>query len=62
LQDPVWLQRARQLALHAAGQVEDSRAQHGQGRHSLWTGDLGVACVLWRCVCGDARLPTLDHA
>lgn len=60
LQDPLWLQRARQLALHAAEQVERSRAQHGQGRHSLWTGDLGVACVLWQCVRGGDRFPTLD--
>lgn len=59
--EPRWLLRARQLALHAAQQVEAARAIHGQGRHSLWTGDLGVACVLWSCIQGDARFPTLDH-
>jgi hypothetical protein len=59
--DPVWLERARRLALHAAEQVEAARARHGQGRHSLWTGDLGVACILWNCIAGDDRLPTLDH-
>lgn len=58
--DPVWLERARLLALHAAEQVEVARARHGQGRHSLWTGDLGVACVLWNCIVGDDRFPTLD--
>jgi hypothetical protein len=47
--------------LHAAGQVEAVRARHGQGRNSLWTGDLGVACALWNCVTGDDRFPTLDH-
>jgi len=61
LDEPPWLERARVLALHAAGQVEAVRARHGQGRHSLWTGDLGVACALWNCVTGDDRFPTLDH-
>ncbi len=59
--DPAWLERARLLALHAAEQVEAMRAQHGQGRHSLWTGDMGVACILWNCIVGDDRFPTLDH-
>ncbi len=59
--DPRWLERARLLALHAAEQVEVSRARYGQGRHSLWTGDMGVACILWNCIAGDDRFPTLDH-
>lgn len=59
--EPSWLERARRLAMHAAEQVERTRAQYGQGRHSLWTGDLGVACVLWNCVRGDDRFPSLDH-
>jgi len=59
--DPLWLERARHLAMHAAGQVEQARAQHGRGRQSLWTGDLGVACVLWNCVRGEDRFPSLDH-
>jgi hypothetical protein len=59
--EPIWLERARRLALHAATQVEAARACHGQGRHSLWTGDIGVACVLWNCIAGDDRFPTLDH-
>jgi len=59
--DPIWLERARLLALHAAEQVEVARARHGQGRHSLWTGDMGVACILWNCIVGDDRFPTLDH-
>lgn len=58
--DPLWLERARRLALHAADQVEAARLRHGQGRHSLWTGDLGVACVLWNCIVEDDRFPTLD--
>jgi hypothetical protein len=59
--EPIWLDRARRLAMHAAEQVEQARGHHGQGRHSLWTGDLGVACVLWNCVRGSDRFPTLDH-
>ena len=59
--EPIWLDRARRLAMHAAEQVEAARASHGQGRHSLWTGDLGVACLLWNCIVGEDRFPTLDH-
>jgi Lanthionine synthetase C-like protein len=59
--EPLWLERARRLAMHAAAQVEQARARHGQGRHSLWTGDLGVACVLWNCVRGEAWFPMLDR-
>lgn len=59
--EPLWLERARRLAIHAAEQVEAARAHHGQGRHSRWTGDLGVACTLWNCVRGDGPFPTLDE-
>ena len=59
--EPMWLERARRLAMHAAEQVEQARARYGRGRHSLWTGDLGVACVLWNCVRGGDRFPTLDY-
>lgn len=56
-----WLDRARRLALHAAGQVEAERLKHGMGRHGLWTGDLGVACVLAAALGGDDAFPTLDR-
>ena len=56
-----WLARARHFAMHAIEQVEAARAKHGQGRHTLWTGDLGVACTLWNCIRCDDRFPTLDH-
>lgn len=65
--DALWRDRARALALHAAGQVERPRALQGQGRHSLWTGDLGVACVLQDCLPDDAiadgreGFPSLDR-
>ena len=59
--EPVWLDRARQFAMHMIGQIERHRRQYEQGRHSLWTGDLGAACVLWDCVVADDRIPTLDY-
>ncbi len=58
--DAQWLERARALAMHAAMQVELHRAQHGQGRHSLWTGDLGAACILQACLDGQDNFPSLD--
>lgn len=56
----VWLARGRALAMHAIGQVERHRAAYGMGRPSLWTGDLGLACVLWNCIVEDDAFPTLD--
>lgn len=58
--DELWLRRARALAMHTAEQVERLRGVHGQGRHTLWTGDLGAACFLWNCVVGEDAYPTLD--
>lgn len=55
-----WLDRARALAMHALGQSEAQRRQYGRRRYSLWTGDLGLACVLWSCVQGSDSFPTLD--
>ncbi len=58
--DGLWLDRARALAMHALGQSEAHRLQYGRHRYSLWTGDLGLACVLWACVQGSDGFPTLD--
>jgi hypothetical protein len=56
--DEVWLTRARAFAMHAAEQVGRERERHGRGRHTLWTGDLGTAVFLARCLGGDDyRLP-----
>jgi hypothetical protein len=57
--DELWLARARAFAMHAAEQVERTRAAYGLGRHTLWTGDLGTAVYLWSCVTGTAVLPML---
>ncbi|MEO8842861.1 MAG: lanthionine synthetase LanC family protein, partial [Kofleriaceae bacterium] len=55
--DERWLDRARRFAIHALHQV---RARADTGRHSLWTGDPGVALFLQDCIDGTARLPGLD--
>lgn len=55
-----WLARARALAVHSLELVERHRAHYGVGRHSLWTGDLGVACLLWNCITADDDYPLLD--
>jgi hypothetical protein len=58
--DAVWLDRARAFAMTAIGQCREVRGEYGQGRYSLWTGDLGLACYLSDCVDGEPRFPGLD--
>jgi Lanthionine synthetase C-like protein len=58
--DALWLDRARAFAMTAVAQCGGARRQYGQGRYSLWTGDLGLACYLSDCVDGEARFPTVD--
>ena len=55
--DERWLTRARAFAMHAAGQVEQSRSDHGRGRYTLWSGDLGTALYLADCIDGRGKLP-----
>jgi hypothetical protein len=58
--DELWLQRARGFAMHGIAQTEADAARYGQGRYSLWTGDLGFAIYLWDCITARPRFPTLD--
>ena len=58
--DELWIHRARAFAMHAIEQVERSTAQHGRGRHTLWTGDPGTALYLASCITASAAFPTLD--
>jgi hypothetical protein len=58
--DELWLRRARAFAMHAIEQVERATAEHGRGRHTLWTGDPGVALYLADCLAADTAFPTLD--
>ena len=57
---PVWLDRARAFAMASIEQCRAARAEHGRGRYSLWTGDIGLACYLHECLNGTARFPTAD--
>jgi hypothetical protein len=57
--DELWLDRAREFALHAIGQVERERAAVGRGRYSLFTGDIGVALFLRHLLDGEHRFPTM---
>lgn len=34
--------------------------EYGQGRYTLWTGDLGLAVYLWHCIVEADGLPLLD--
>jgi hypothetical protein len=58
--DDRWLDRAHRFAVHALEQVEEGRERHGFGRHSLWTGDLGVAVMAASCLDERPGMPTLD--
>lgn len=55
--DERWLARARAFAMHAVGQVEHGRSEHGRGRYTLWTGDLGTALYLADCIDGRGAVP-----
>jgi len=59
--DELWLERARALTAHAAAQVEARAARRGHARHSLFTGDEGVALCLASCIPDDERFPVLDR-
>ena len=58
----VWLERARAFAMHAIAQGRRRSACATAARRlSLWTGDPGLACLLWDCVRERDEFPTL-HA
>ena len=54
--DERWLERARRFAVHALEQVE----RRGQGRYSLWTGDVGAALYAADCLEGRTAYPVLE--
>jgi hypothetical protein len=58
--DPTWLTRARRFAMHAIGQVARARHRYGQGRYTLWTGDIGAAVYVKACLDADPAFPILD--
>jgi hypothetical protein len=58
--DGKWLDRVRAFAMHAIGQLRIATREHGRGRYSLWTGDVGLAVCLWNCITGTPEFPGLD--
>lgn len=58
--DDRWSERARSFAVHALEQVERERQEHGMGRYSLWTGDIGAALVAQSCIELRSGMPSLD--
>lgn len=58
--DARWRDRARAFAMHAIAQFEEETTRLGRLRHSLWTGDIGLAVFLWDCLHETPRFPTLD--
>jgi hypothetical protein len=59
--DELWLDRARAFGMHALAQVERAREEHGRGRFTLFTGDVGVALYLRSCLDGSSNVPTIDE-
>jgi hypothetical protein len=55
--DELWLDRARAFAMHSIAQVDLARAEFGQGRYSLWSGDPGTALYLADCLAGGGAVP-----
>jgi Lanthionine synthetase C-like protein len=58
--DELWARRARRFAVHALEQVQREREEHGMGRYSLYTGDIGAALVAQRCMSLRPGMPALD--
>ena len=56
----IWLERARSFAMHSIEQRKQMRERYGKERHTLWTGDAGLAIYVWHCIQGFAGMPTLD--
>jgi lantibiotic modifying enzyme len=59
--DSVWLERARGFAMHALQQYQTAASVHGDLRHSLATGDIGVALFLRACMTIDPRYPAFQY-
>ena len=58
--DQLWLDRARAFAMHGIAQTDAALREHGQLRHSLWTGDPGFAIYLMECIRGGDAFPSVD--
>jgi hypothetical protein len=58
--DREWLERSRRFAMHSLEQVDRARDEYGQGRFTLFTGDVGAALFARSCLEVDPRFPTMD--
>ena len=58
--DQQWLERARAFAMHSIRQYRQAKHHYGQDRYSLWTGDMGLAVYLQRCLDEVPAFPTVD--
>jgi hypothetical protein len=58
--DERWLERARAFAVHALEQVDREHERYGAMRHSLFTGDIGVAVMAQSCIEARPGVPALD--
>ncbi len=59
--DDLWLYRARAFAMHAIDQNDRHLGEYRMRRHSLFTGDPGLALYLWSCISGEDRWPLIDR-
>ena len=59
--DELWLDRAKAFASSAIKQAEKRRAETGQWRYSLWTGDHGIALFADACLSHNLGIPTLER-
>ncbi len=55
--DERWLARARAFGMHGIVEVALERTTHGQGRHTLWTGDLECS----QNACGFSQYLRIDR-
>jgi len=57
----LWLDRARQFAMHAIEQYQSMKTQYGEIRTDSWCGDLGLALYLQDCIDECDQFPMLDY-
>lgn len=59
--DEIWLNRARQFAMHAIKQSEVAKEKYGMIRTDAWCGDTGLALFLQSCIQKNGDFPMIDY-
>jgi hypothetical protein len=59
--DEIWLNRARQFAMHAIKQYELAQEKYGMIRTDAWCGDTGLALFLQSCIQKQGNFPMVDY-